>query len=72
MNYSIKEVHISLIMPGDTIEHNGDLKTVCKNNIKFNQFLGTTIFGDSYMCGQRLVRLATISRALPSDVQNDA
>ena len=44
------QTHISLISAGDTVEHNGELKTVCGNNIK-RGFMGITLFGDSYRLG---------------------
>lgn len=52
MNYEKKAVHISAIKNGDTIIHNGELKTVCTQDIRKSTFLGTTIFGDSYHLGQ--------------------
>jgi len=33
-NYIIEEVHISTIKGGDTVEHNGEMKTVSFNNNK--------------------------------------
>lgn len=56
MNYTIEEVHISTIQGGDTVEHNGEMKTVSFNNIKRDSFMGTSIFGDSYMIGRKLVK----------------
>lgn len=45
------KVHISEIRPGDTILHiDGNIRTVCRSNIK-NNFMGITIFGDSYRLG---------------------
>ena len=44
------KIHIDLIMAGDTILHNNEVKTVCSNNIKLGG-CGTTIFGDSYRLG---------------------
>lgn len=55
-NCTINEVHISEINPGDTILHtDGLLHTVGRNNIKVT-FMGTTLFGDSYMLGTVLVK----------------
>lgn len=45
--YTTMAVHISRIRAGDTIIHNGELRTVCDSNIK-SGFCGITIFGDSY------------------------
>lgn len=49
-------VHISEIVPGDTIFHEGDLKTVTRTNISYCDFMGKTLFGDSYMLGRKLVQ----------------
>lgn len=49
------QVHITSIKPGDTILHDGVIKTVCPSNIKHDAFMGTTLFGDSYMLGTKLV-----------------
>ena len=65
LKYDTKEVHITTIKPGDTIEHGGELKTVCRNNIKTGGFHGTTLFGDSYHGGRVPVKKATIFRAMP-------
>ena len=54
--YDIQEVHISTIRGGDTVMHNGEMKTVSFNNIKRGGFMGTSIFGDSYMSGHKLVK----------------
>lgn len=49
----IVEKHISQIKPGDTIitRIDGEERTVCKNNIKFSELFGITIFGDSFNLG---------------------
>ena len=49
------KTHISAIKAGDTIRHNGKLVTVCNSDIKYSEFIGITIFGDSYSLGQQLV-----------------
>ncbi len=42
----VKEVvHASQITAGDTIEINGQLRTVCSNNIKKCNFMGISLFG---------------------------
>lgn len=51
-NYVIKEVHISTIKWGDTVEHNGVIKTVGNRDIKQDGFFGHTLFGDSYRLGR--------------------
>lgn len=55
MNAKLNSVHISQISVGDTIEHEGELKTVSGNNIK-KSFMGITIFGDSYNLGTKPVK----------------
>lgn len=65
MKFNITEMHISMIRPGDTVEHNGHLITVCRGDIR-RGFMGTTIFCDSYKLGTVPVRLAKIFRAMPT------
>lgn len=45
--YGAKPVHISDLRKGDTVIHNDMLKTVCRNDIKLDSFLGMCIFGDA-------------------------
>jgi len=48
----VVEVHLSTIMHGDTIIcSDGKERTVSKEFIKRCQFLGTTLYGDSYRLG---------------------
>lgn len=55
--YKTKEVHKSDIKPGDTILcPDGNLRTVCKKDIKRNNFTGITIFGDPYKSGYQPVK----------------
>jgi len=51
----IESVHIDNIEAGDTIIHNGIIKTICQNDISENSFTGKTIFGDSYNIGNKKV-----------------
>jgi hypothetical protein len=46
-----EKVHISIIRAGDTIFHDGKDMTVCKKDIKYDSFMGISIFGDSYRIG---------------------
>ena len=57
MEYTIKPTHISDIKAGDTILHNGEVKTVSGNNIKGSTFIGKTLFGDSYNLGYKKVEV---------------
>ena len=52
---TIQKTHISNINIGDTILHNGEVLTISGNNIKKGGFMGTTLFGDSYNIGYKLV-----------------
>lgn len=53
---TIKQVHISTIVNGDTIIcRDGLIRTVGRNNIKRDSFMGLTLFGDSYNLGTILV-----------------
>lgn len=58
MKYKLTPVHINDVKPGNTIEFEGHLRTVCKNDIK-KGFCGVTLFGDSYRLGTQPVLLAT-------------
>lgn len=50
--YKTEKVHISQICTGDTILHtDGKVRTVCRNNITRNFFLGKELFGDTYNFG---------------------
>lgn len=62
MNTTEEKVHISRIRIGDTILHNGEVKTVSGNNIKRSSFMGVTLFGDSYSLGYKLVTRINIKR----------
>lgn len=50
MNYTTHPTHISLINLGDTIEVDGVLHTVGRNDLK-SGFMGLTLRGDSYRLG---------------------
>lgn len=65
MNYEIVKTHVCDILPGDTILFHGELKTVCKSNIKRDKFMGTSIFGDCHMGGRKPVEKVVIKRAMP-------
>ena len=52
----IVECHISQIMPGDTVEYKGHLKTVSKRNLGWTEFFGISLFGDNYQLGTIKVR----------------
>ncbi|GAB0080243.1 hypothetical protein [Pseudomonas sp. PS02290] len=60
--YETVETHINMIRPGDTVLHNGELRTVGKSDIKRGGFMVVTLFGDSYRLGNVLVQLARVRR----------
>ena len=62
MNYVVTPTHINLIQPGDTVEIDGQLKTVSRDVIG-QGFMGKTLWGDSYRLGTQLVRRVAIERA---------
>lgn len=65
MNIRFEMTHISEIRQGDTIEHHGSLITVDGNHIRKCQFMGLSIYGDTYSLGNKLVKRAVILRAVP-------
>lgn len=68
-----QRVHISDIRAGDTVSHNGCLRTVCRSDIK-RGFMGITLFGDSYRLGLTPVEKVTFNRptGIPADVEGGA
>jgi hypothetical protein len=51
--------HISEIRAGDIIIHNEEPRTVNAQDIKKSEFMGVTIFGDSYQTGRKPVIVAS-------------
>lgn len=61
MGYTIKEKHITNVRRGDTVLcRDGQIRTVSRNNIKNCLGIGVTLFGDSYNCGNKLVKVLDI------------
>lgn len=61
MNYAVIEKHITNIQKGDIILcRDGQIRTVSRNNIKYCSGIGVTLFGDSYNCGNVLVKVLNI------------
>ena len=52
-----ERIHIDKVRPGDTILHNNIPTTVCSKDIRYDNFIGTTLFGDSYHSGYKKVIL---------------
>lgn len=57
-NIKYEEVHISDIKWGDTVFHDGYIRTVGKKDIKKGGFMGDTLWGDSYKGGRDMVKRA--------------
>jgi len=55
MDYNTASKHITTIRAGDTVVHNGELRTVCNTDISRVDLLGVTLFGDSYRAGHKSV-----------------
>jgi hypothetical protein len=50
-------VHKDRIVAGDVIIcPDGKERTVCQKDIRYNNLIGVTIFGDSYHAGHKLVQ----------------
>ena len=57
MNDRDKVVHINTIVPGDVIVcHDGRDRTVTAKDIKYDSFMGKSIFGDTYHIGTVKIR----------------
>ena len=67
MKYEIKPTHISQIKQGDTVMIDGEMRTVGNHNIKHDEFMGLTLFGDSYRLGSQPVQKVVIYRAMPNN-----
>ena len=48
-----KETHIDLLEHGDTILHNGEVKTLTQDWIRWCPFMGRSIWGDTYRLGYK-------------------
>jgi len=58
----MEETHITNIRIGDTVLHEGVKRTVDKDNIKYSEFMGITLWGDSYKLGTQLVKRITYGK----------
>lgn len=57
------QVHINDVKVGDIVFHDGEWRTVGKEDIKEDAFMGRTIFGDSYQLGYKLLQLKGLPKA---------
>jgi hypothetical protein len=62
----IVKTHIRNIRAGDVVRHEGKDRTVGIKDIKHCNFMGVSLFGDSYCLGHKMVDLVVINRALPA------
>ena len=46
-----RPVHISTIVAGDVVMHDGFARTVTNKNLGMDALFGVTLFGDSYKAG---------------------
>jgi len=53
--FGTEQVHIDTIRFGDTVIHNGAMRTVSKTFISYGGFMGTSLWGDSYHSGYKSV-----------------
>jgi hypothetical protein len=60
----VEAVHISLIRAADTVLHDGKVQTVGPKDIKHNHFMGSSLFGDSYILGLKPVQRLLMGRVL--------
>ncbi|ECT1020793.1 TPA: hypothetical protein H2A59_004895 [Salmonella enterica] len=58
----LTDVHISTVSAGDTVLHNGRLRTVGRKDIKRDDFFGLLLFCDSYNLGTVPVKKVTFPR----------
>lgn len=61
--------HISEIRAGDVVRHAGKVVTVGNSDLKSSDFMGVTLFGDSYMLGRKKVEVVIMDRALPGVIR---
>lgn len=66
---NIVDCHVADIKQGDTIVHEGRVRTVCLKDLGRTALLGRTVFGDSYKAGHKPVQKVVIERALPTREQ---
>lgn len=58
----VTEVKIGEITVGDTVMHNGELRTVSRSSFTRDSFFGVLLFGDSYNLGMTMVKRVTFPR----------
>lgn len=66
LRYTVDEVNIAYIRPGDTVLRDEHLVTVCAHNLERDPFLGLTLLGDTYRLGHAPVQRASIIHVRPT------
>ena len=66
MKTEIIPTHIKQIKIGDTVMVNGQMKTASRTSFGGDDFMGLTLFGDSYRLGRKLVDKVIIYRKVIS------
>lgn len=49
-------IQLDQVRIGDTVLHDGKLKTISRSNIKHDPFMGIIIFGDSYHIKRKVIK----------------
>ncbi len=57
-----ENVHVSKITVGDTVIHNGEMRTVCRRTFSHDSFVGLMLWGDSYNMGRILIERVLFPR----------
>lgn len=66
-SYDIVPTDRDNIRPGDSILcKDGHIRTVCQKDIKWDSFMGTSIFGDTYVLGREKVNKIINFTILPT------
>ena len=61
----ITYVHKNMIVVGDVIVcPDGRERTICQKDIRRDNVMGITIFGDSYRCGSKLVPIVVFKKII--------
>lgn len=62
MTHTIALVNINTLVNGDTVEHEGEPRTVSNQNYKYDPFMGWCLYGDSYHSGYKPVKKVIVRR----------
>lgn len=60
--YHVTKVSIKDITVGDTVIHQGHMRTVGKNDIKRDPLFGVLLFGDSFNLGRTFIERVTFPK----------